>query len=84
MIRTQVQLTEQQLAQLKQLSVQNGQSVAELVRVGIDRLLGSPDQFSRRERMQRAARVFGRFRSGAPDISAHHDDEFAKAAEGRL
>ena len=83
MIRTQVQLTSQQLADLKELSAKQGQSVAELVRVGVDRVLGTADQSSRREQMLRAARTFGRFRSGAPDISAHHDAEFAKSAEGR-
>jgi len=83
MIRTQVQLTEQQISELKALSAKRGQSIAELVRVGVDRVLNSPGQFSRREQMHRAARAFGRFRSGAADISARHDDEFAKAAEGR-
>jgi len=81
MIRTQVQFTEQQLAELKQLSAQNGQSVAELVRHAIDRVLVAPDHVSSRDRMQRAGRAFGRFRSGMPNLSSHHDDEFVNSVE---
>jgi Arc/MetJ-type ribon-helix-helix transcriptional regulator len=79
MIRTQIQLTEEQAEQLKREAAARRTSVAELVRVGIDRLLQDSGAASRRERMLRAARLFGAFRSGHADLSRQHDDHFADA-----
>ena len=83
MIRTQVQLTDEQTAELKRLSATRGRSISSLVREGVDHLLHSGDHASRSEEMHRAASAFGRFRSGRPDLAGRHDEHFADAAERR-
>ncbi len=83
MVRTQIQLTEEQAARLKRLAAARGRSMADLVREGVDRLLRDEAGTSRADRMRQVARVFGRFRSGAGDLSRRHDAHFADAARGR-
>ena len=83
MIRTQVQLTDKQAADLKQLSAARGRSMSALVRDGVDQLLRSEEPTSRAEQMRQAASAFGKFRSGRPDLAGRHDDHFADAAEDR-
>lgn len=83
MIRTQIQLTEEQARKLKRLAAEQGRSMADLVRDGVDLVLGGAQQESRGERMRRAARVFGKFRSKSGDLSRRHDDHFADASDSR-
>ena len=72
MIRTQIQLTEDQAQALKELSAKTGLSIAELVRRGLAPLLR--DGLSEHdERARRAAAAVGRFHSGRDDISSNHD-----------
>lgn len=74
MVRTQVQLTQEQAETLKQLSAKTGLSIAELLRRGLRPLLRdglvNDDQD---QRARRAAEVSGRFHSGKTDIAAEHD-----------
>jgi Arc/MetJ-type ribon-helix-helix transcriptional regulator len=83
LVRTQVQLTQEQATELKRLAATSGRSMADLVREGVDRLLRDQTGLTRQERMQRAARVFGTFTSGARDLASRHDDHFADAADPR-
>jgi metal-responsive CopG/Arc/MetJ family transcriptional regulator len=78
MIRTQVQLTEEQARQLKQVAAERGVSLAELIRRAIDRALEEDRMASRRERAV-AAVLRGGFRSGKSDISEKHDEYLADA-----
>jgi len=73
MIRTQIQLTEEQSEALKKLSVQRDVSMAELIRQGVDLYLRSCGAISQEERRQRAIEAAGRFRSGQTDLSEKHD-----------
>jgi Arc/MetJ-type ribon-helix-helix transcriptional regulator len=82
-VRTQIQLTQVQAAKLKHLASSSGRSMADLVRESVERLLQDQAGLSRRERMQRATRAFGTFRSGTGDLSTRHDDHFADAAAKR-
>lgn len=82
MIRTQIQLTEEQARKLKKLAAAEGRSIADLVRDGVERVLESTGE-SRRERMLRAAKVFGRFRSGTTDLASRHDEQFAESVAPR-
>jgi hypothetical protein len=83
-VRTQIQLTDEQLQALKRLSAAQGRSLAELVRDGVDRVLLQHGSSSRGDRMRRAAAAaFGRFGSGQADLARRHDDYFADAAEGK-
>lgn len=83
MVRTQIQLTEAQAARLRRLSERTNRSMADLIRECLDRLLIDDHGQARTERMQRAARAFGKFRSGRGDLSHRHDDHFADAAAKR-
>ncbi len=79
MVRTQIQLTEDQQAALRELSGSTGRSIADLVRDGIDRLISSHPRPNRAAQIERALRVAGRFSSGAPDGSSDHDRHLAEA-----
>jgi len=74
MIRTQIQLTDEQAEQLKRLAAERGTSMAEVIRQALEDHVWRSES-ARRARSERAASVIGRYRSGRSDISAHHDDE---------
>jgi hypothetical protein len=78
MIRTQVQLTTDQVKNLRQLSVTTGRSMADLVREGVDQLLASKGGNAPADRLERLQRVMGRFSSGCTDISQRHDRYLAE------
>jgi predicted DNA-binding protein len=73
LIRTQIQLTETQARELKDLARRRGISMAELIRQAVERIVEDDD-----ERWRRASSVVGRFRSGSTDISTRHDDYLAE------
>jgi len=74
MIRTQVQLTDEQSRRLEQLAVARGVSKAELVRQAVDLLLQrSALDRSPEELRRRALEVIGAFRSGYHDTAENHD-----------
>ena len=81
MVRTQIQLTEQQYEALKRLSRSMKVSMAELIRQGVDRILKSSAYVSDEERSERALAIAGRFHSGKSDISRKHDKYVAEAME---
>ncbi|MDI6906369.1 MAG: ribbon-helix-helix protein, CopG family [Thermoanaerobacterales bacterium] len=81
MLRTQVQLTEQQFAALKAMAAAEGVSMAELIRRGVDLVLRSPGPVDREVRVRRAVAAAGRFRSGLGDLAARHDDYLIEAFE---
>lgn len=79
MVRTQIQLTDGQAAQVRQLAAAEHVSMAEIVRRGIDlymRHASVPRAETLRERARAAA---GRFHSGNGDTSANHDQVLAEA-----
>ncbi len=71
MIRTQIQLTEEQARALKALAARDGISMAALVRRGVDRVLAESDEDAR---WARALALVGKFRSGHTDVARRHDD----------
>ncbi len=73
MIRTQVQLTEEQFQALKDIAAVRSVSVAQLVREGVDVLIGAAPNTSATERRRRAIAAAGRFSSDRTDVSARHD-----------
>jgi len=77
MIRTQIQLTEEQMESLKKMAGSRRVSTAELVREAVDRLSSEGNQGNDAQRIARAKSAAGRFASGSSDGSARHDDHFA-------
>jgi len=78
MIRTQVQLTEDQLKALKKLSAKEGLSLAELIRRAVDDLVRKNEAAALKEKLLGVA---GKFRSGLGDLAEQHDRYFAEALE---
>lgn len=78
MHRIQVQITEKQERQLKELAKLRGASISALIRESVDRLL-KPDIDAMDDLWQRSLEVLGKYSSGKTDISARHDDYFAEA-----
>jgi len=72
MIRTQIQLTEQQAKKLRDLSADSRESVAALIRKAVDQFLvsGQPD---RSALYRQAISVVGKYKSSECDISVDHD-----------
>jgi Ribbon-helix-helix protein, copG family len=82
MIRTQVQLTREQIAALKKLAAVSGRSMADLIREGVDLLLNNGSRRSEEEQRRRALKAAGRFHSGGRDISSRHDSYLEEAYRG--
>jgi len=72
MVRTQIQLTEEQARMLRELSLSSSKSVAALIRKAIDRFLitGKADNNSL---YRQAMTVVGKYNTEQPDISVEHD-----------
>jgi hypothetical protein len=72
MVRTQIQLTEEQAKKLRELSAAGRDSVAALIRKAVDQFIvsGNPD---RSALYRQAEPVVGKFKSDSGDISIDHD-----------
>lgn len=72
MVRTQIQLTEEQAEGLRRLAARRGISMAALIREGVDRTL---EQDERTAIWERAMSVVGKYRDmeGATDVAREHD-----------
>ena len=79
MVRTQIQLTEEQASGLKDLSTRRGVSMAELVREGVERILKENRQ---EELWQRSFQLVGSFTDTASDVSENHDHYLEEAYLG--
>lgn len=79
MVRTQIQLTEEQARALRELAADEGVSMAEVVRRGIEEVLRERRLPSQSDTRRRALAVVGRFRSGQPDLAREHDREISEA-----
>lgn len=78
MVRTQIQLTEEQSKALKKIASKKRVSLAELIRQGVSTIMKT-GEVSIEERKERAIAAAGRFRSGKKDISVRHDAYLAEA-----
>lgn len=76
MVRTQIQLTDEQMEALRALSAFEKKPLAELIRRSVQNFL---DQASSRESIKRqnALRVIGKFSSKADDGGTNHDKYLA-------
>lgn len=73
MVRTQIQLTEDQAKALKKIAQSQHLSVAELIRRAVDTTIKSSTVIDTGERHKRAMEIVGKFGSGKRDVSKRHD-----------
>ena len=79
MIRTQIQLTDNQMKILRTLSARQKTSVAELIRQAVDRMVSAAIEIDREEQKRRAIAIAGRFCSDVNDLGTNHDRYLAQA-----
>jgi len=73
MVRTQIQLTDEQSRKLKELAAKEGKSVAELIRNSVDIMLKVNASLDEDEKRRRALAAAGRFHAGDTDLAEAHD-----------
>jgi predicted DNA-binding protein len=78
MVRTQIQLTEEQQAALRAMSAATGRSIAQLIREAVDQTVSRANTRDRDEKIARAMRAAGKFGSGHRDVSSRHDEHLAE------
>ncbi len=79
MVRTQIQLTEEQYKKLKSVAGRKGLSVAEIIRRSVDTALASESLPDAAEMKARARAVFGAFHDSKSDVSENHDSYLPRA-----
>jgi predicted DNA-binding ribbon-helix-helix protein len=72
MVRTQIQLTEEQAEKLREIAMKNRESIASLIRSAIDQFLlsGKDDRSSL---YAQARLVVGKYKTDKDDIAVEHD-----------
>lgn len=81
MIRTQIQLTEQQAARIKRIALERGVSMATVIRDAVDQLADDHAERRRAEAWDRFGSVIGRFHGGRGNVAEQHDAQLARAYE---
>jgi hypothetical protein len=84
-IRTQVQLTEAQLQELREIARVDDRSLAAVIREAVDDYVRRRNGPTREELWQRALSVAGKYRDpeGKTDVATRHDEYLAEAIESR-
>ncbi len=73
MIRTQIQLTDEQYRALRELARDSSVSMAEIIRESVELYLRQSNFQSIEKKRRRALEVCGRFGSGLGDLAEQHD-----------
>jgi hypothetical protein len=79
MVRTQIQLPEEQVAILKKMAVADHKSMAEIIRQSVDFFAKAKYGGGEEQRRRRAMAVAGQFRSGVKDMASSHDSYLTEA-----
>ena len=78
MLRTQIQLKEEQMEWLRSRARTRGISVSQLIRESI-KFYQTHEEHLPADRKRKALEAVGRFSSGTSDVSERHDDYLAEA-----
>jgi hypothetical protein len=78
MLRTQIQLKEEQLEWLRSRARTRGISISQLIRESIS-FYRTHEEHLPGDQKRKALEAVGRFSSGASDVSERHDDYLAEA-----
>ena len=79
MVRTQIQLPEEQVAQLKIIAAAKHTSMAEIIRQSVDFFTQAKFGGTEDDRRRRAMAAVGKFRSVVKDLAASHDTYLTEA-----
>ncbi len=79
LIRTQIQLTEEQARALKARARDEERSMADLVRESVSEYLARRPARDRSDLLGRARALTGQFHSGFPDVAEDHDRHLDEA-----
>jgi hypothetical protein len=74
MVRTQIQLTEEQAGALKAMAIDRGVSMAELIRQSVDQFLQAKSKPGREEMVKKLRETVGKYQTGSADMAERHDD----------
>lgn len=77
MVRTQIQLTEEQAKKIKKIAASRGVPMAEVIRDAVEGTIRSSGVVISEERRKRALEIVGKFRSGKKNVSRKHDSYLA-------
>jgi hypothetical protein len=81
MVRTQIQLTEAQAKTVKKVAMEEGTSVAEVIRRAVEKMAETRSKLGSQEKVRRAIEIAGKYRSGKKDVSRKHDEYLAEGYE---
>jgi hypothetical protein len=79
MVRTQIQITDEQASALKDISADEGVSMAALIRRSIDQYVHRRFSVQTDLRWQRALAMVGKYASNRSDVSVMHDQYLAES-----
>ena len=79
MVRTQIQLSESQIAFVKAVAEEENVSMAEVIRSAIELLQQSREKPTQRELMVRSLAAIGSAHTGPEDVSVKHDEYLDEA-----
>jgi hypothetical protein len=79
MVRTQIQLTEEQARKVKRMAAHRGVPMAEVIRDAIEGAIRLDTQSE--DRRKRAVSIVGKFHSGKKNVSKEHDAYLTEAFE---
>ena len=78
MVRTQIQLLEEQVAVLKKMAAAQHESMAEIIRQAVDFFTKAKKEDGDEQYRKRAMAAAGRFRSGVKDLATSHDSHLTE------
>ena len=82
MVRTQIQITEEQSDLLKQVAKEENISIAKLIRLSIDQLVKTRFVINEAEKKKNAMMAVNQsFHSGKNDVSTNHDQYLTESYE---
>ncbi|MDP2661661.1 MAG: ribbon-helix-helix domain-containing protein [Dehalococcoidia bacterium] len=76
MVRTQIQLTVEQVQALKEVAAERKVSMSELIRQGVDHVLEEREEANK---WRKALAMIGRYSDPEPDVSSDHDKYLEEA-----
>lgn len=78
MYRTQIQLEDKQVEELKKLAQKKNRSISSLIRDAVEMILSSERKKDDGKFVVRAKSIAGRYGFGTADLSEKHDEELSE------